>query len=209
MIIICRPQARSTTDLANCVHDLSLTKINRHHFFFEKTEIFAAIAGYRLECRSKWDFKHRLCKDRWRRLGELISGCSNHNTDFISQALPLSQTHSYSLPENIVISAVSLSFSCFKAISLWYLAFRACVYVCLPVYSPGCSLESKDLSGLKVIPMSHNSMLDTHRHTKAEECWCFFFGRHRPSLCHAECLNGLVFCLEGCLPVIHCVSLLC
>lgn len=121
--------------------DLACTQIHSLFFFFflrTDSEISAALAGYRLECRSKWDFKRRLCEDRWRRLGELISGCSDHNTDFISQALPLSQTYSYSMPENIVISAFSLLFSRFKAISLWYLASCACQCVCLCVYAHVC-----------------------------------------------------------------------
>lgn len=131
MIIIRRPQARSTRDLSTCVQWFKLHQNKRALLrFIESSEILTALAGYRLECRSKWDFKRRLCEDRWRRLGELISGCSDHNAAFISQALPLSQTHSYGLPENIVICAFSLSFSRFKAISLWYLAFCVCVCEC-------------------------------------------------------------------------------
>ncbi len=38
----------------------------------------------------------------------------------------------------------------------------ACVLAC----SRGCSLESRDLSGLKVIPMSQDSELDADTHTQ-------------------------------------------
>ena len=38
-------------------------------------------------------------------------------------------------------------------------------------YSLGCSLESRDLSGLKVIPMSQDSELDSiDTRNKTEEC---------------------------------------
>lgn len=48
-----------------------------------------------------------------------------------------------------------------------------CVCVCTCVCSPGCSLESRGLSSLKVIPMSQDSVLDTDRHTQMDE-GCFF-----------------------------------
>lgn len=48
--------------------------------------------------------------------------------------------------------------------------------VCVRVCSLGCSLESRGLSGLKVIPMSQDSVLDTNRHTQMDEgCFFFFF----------------------------------
>lgn len=57
MIISCTTQTRGTRDLTTCVEWLRLHRqIHRHFILFllrTQSEILAALAGYRLECRSK------------------------------------------------------------------------------------------------------------------------------------------------------------
>lgn len=82
---------------------------------------------------------------------------------------------------------------------------QACTCECVFENSPGCSPESRDLSGLKVIPMSQNSELDTgtRKQRNADVFWTIQASFVFESV---ECLNSLVLCLEGCFLVIHYVS---